>query len=191
MRSSESTPNPLPDASLRRYILVLGDDHPKACTGRRLLHRGLALLPPAAGRRDRVPVVLDPFSSEVLSRADRPTAERGGVLAVDCSWNRLSDRGPGGFGGRFAARGGRHRRLPLLVATNPQHYGRVGELNTAEALSAALYLLGDRPGAEHLLGGFAGASAFFDVNRARLERFSAARSSYDARGIEREIFGSS
>lgn len=133
--------------------------------------------------------MLDPFAPEPLSQRDLPPAEREGVTAVDCSWNRLSVRGhlPG-----TAARGGgsgRFRRLPLLVATNPQHFGRIGELNTVEALGAALYLLDHRSEAEELVQGFAGGTAFLEVNRERLERYRLARTPDEVRAVERALFG--
>jgi len=168
-------------------VLVIGDDHPRACTGRRLLRRGLAV----AFRPDQasaaLPVVLDPFAVEPLSSADAPAVERGGLLAVDCSWNRISEtnRLPGN--GRHP---GTARRLPMLLATNPQHYGRVGELNTAEALGAALCVLGRRAEAVNLLVGFAGGPVFFEVNRERLDRYRRARSSDAILDAEHFLFGS-
>jgi len=134
-------------------------------------------------------VVLDPHAREPLSRADGPAAQRDGVLAVDCSWNRLADRGslPGPSPGPEDR--GIRRRLPLLIAANPQHYGRLGELNTAEALAAALYVL-DRPSeAEALLEGLPGEGSFFEVNEARLERYRAATSAPEILAAERSLFG--
>lgn len=168
---------------------MVGDDHPKACTGRRLLHRGLAGPAGRAAVPSRPPVVLDPFADEPLSAADRSTAERGGLLAVDCSWNRLSERGRFFREGRGAAPFGRPRRLPLLVATNPQHFGRLAELNTAEALAAALYVLGRPAEASAVLVGFPGGEAFFEVNRDRLDRFARAATADDVRAAERSLFG--
>ncbi|EQD39056.1 protein containing DUF367, partial [mine drainage metagenome] len=152
------------------FLEVTGDDHPRACTGRRLLRRGLARSVERAGVVHPTPVVLDPYGHDPLSPADRAAAERGGVLAVDCSWNRVAARGglPGGRDGP-----GRRRRLPILVAANPQHYGRLAELNTVEALSAALYVLGHRAQAAALLEGFRGGGNFLEVNRSRLEAYAA------------------
>jgi pre-rRNA-processing protein TSR3 len=81
------------------------------------------------------------------------------------------------------------RRLPFLVAGNPQHFGRVGELNTVEALGAALYLVGESGAAESLLAGFAGGSAFLEMNRERLERFARAEEPEAVRELERTLYG--
>jgi len=78
----------------------------------------------------------------------------------------------------------------MLLATNPQHYGRVGELNTAEALGAALCVLGRRAEAVNLLVGFAGGPVFFEVNRERLDRYRRARSSDAILDAEHFLFGS-
>ena len=93
MGSSEST-RPLSRSNpLALFLEVTGDDHPKACTGRRLLQRGQARSVPRGRRVRPTPVVLDPYASDPLSAEDRLPAERGGLLAVDCSWNRLAARG--------------------------------------------------------------------------------------------------
>ncbi len=130
--------------------------------------------------------MLDPYASDPLSRADRGTAERGGLLVIDCSWNRLSASGrlPAAASRRRAVR----RRLPFLVAGNPQHFGRIGELNTVEALGAALYVLGRPSEAADLLGGFAGGAAFLEINRTRLERFARADDADETRRLERDLF---
>jgi pre-rRNA-processing protein TSR3 len=189
MPSSGSTRNPPRRFPIRRYVLIVGDDHPKACTGRRLLHRGLAATLSRPDGSPVPPVVLDPFAMEPLSRADRAVAERGGLVAVDCSWNRISDRGRLPAVGGSGRLSGPRRRLPLLVATNPQHYGRVGELNTAEALAASLCVLGQPNEAEELLRGFSGGPAFFEVNRERLGRYARARSAEAVREAERDLYG--
>jgi pre-rRNA-processing protein TSR3 len=191
MRSSGSTPRPSRSVPLSLYLEVTGDDHPKACTGRRLIHRGMARPLRGAGRIHPAPVVLDPYASEPLSAADLPAASRGGLLAVDCSWNRLATRGGFSEPTLRSIGDGRRRRLPILVAANPQHYGRWGELNTVEALSAALYVLG-RPGeAAGLLEGFRGGAGFLEVNRSRLDAYAAAVGPEEVRRIEQSLYGGS
>lgn len=183
MRSSASTPTlPADPGPIPLWIDVTGEDHPKACTGRKLLRRGLASRRGGGRTRPRAgPIRLDPHAATPLSPADASRALAGGILAVDCSWNRLGERrgelprSPGG------------RRLPYLLATNPQHYGRLSELNTAEALAAALWLLGERARAESLLAGFPGGPAFFEVNRRLLERYAACPDGESIVAAEREL----
>jgi pre-rRNA-processing protein TSR3 len=187
MRSSGSTPNPSPRPAIPLFLILAGEDHPRACTGRRLLHRGLVRQVRRVGGLKPPPIVLDPHAVDPLSAADRAPARRGGVLAVDCSWNRLAERG--GLPGVGSDGGGIHRRLPILVAANPQHYGRIAELNTVEALSAALYLLGQRADAERLVQGFRGGEGFFTINRERLGAFARARRPDAVRTLELQLYG--
>ncbi len=171
MRSSGSTPSPSHRPPVRLLLQVVGDDHPKACTGRRLLHRGLADPWARGGSRGPPPILLDPYAKGPLSPADQSAAEAGGLLVVDCSWNKLSERG------RFADPAGRRtfpRRLPLLIAGNPQHYGRLGELNTVEAFGAALWILGRPAEARALLESFHGGEAFLELNGMRLSEYAGA-----------------
>ena len=188
MGSSESTPGRSTRSKrpIRRLVLVIGDDHPKACTGRRLLRRGLAETPSPFARHAR-PIVLDPFAPEPLSAQDRPYAEAHGLLVVDGSWNRLSARGRLDVplaGGHVP-----HRRLPMLIATNPQHFGHLAELNSVEALAAALSVLGRANEASDLLEGFSGGTAFLAMNRERLEAYRRAVGPDGVRDAERRLFG--
>ncbi|HYB78837.1 MAG TPA: DUF367 domain-containing protein [Thermoplasmata archaeon] len=135
------------------------------------------------------PVVLDPYAPTPLSGADAESARRGGILVVDCSWNRLSARGmfPGEEGRR---RFGRiHRRLPLLIAANPQHYGRLTQLTTVEAFCGALSVLGREAEAKNVISGFAGGDEFLEINRIRLERYRHAAGPEEIRTAERDLFG--
>jgi len=190
MRSSGSTPSP-PEAAIRLSVVLVGDDHPRACTGRRLIRQHLAREASAAAARAGRAIVLDPYAPVPLTRADQARALHGGILAVDCSWNRLSadrSRGPDVRPIRGPAGA---RRLPMLLAANPQHFGRLGELNTAEALAAALFLVGRLAQAHALLAGFAGGRAFFEVNRERLEHYAAASSPEELLREERAAFARS
>jgi pre-rRNA-processing protein TSR3 len=189
MRFSGSTRSPRRRTTLRLLVVLAGEDHPKACTGRRLLHWGRVTQVPREDARSPNPIVLDPFSPTPLSATDRELAERGGLLAVDCSWNRLATRGT--FPDERRRQGSRapHRRLPILIATNPQHYGRVAQLNTVEALCAALSILGRPVEAEHLIAGFPGGDEFLNVNRARLDRYRAAATPDDITLAEKGLFG--
>ncbi len=188
MRSSGSTRNPRRNTPLRLLVVLAGEDHPKACTGRRLLHWGRVVQVPREDAGFPSPVVLDPYAPTPLSGADLEAAQGGGLLVVDCSWNRLASRGafPGDDG--RDRRHGTHRRLPVLIATNPQHYGRVAQLNTVEAFCAALFVLGRTQEAEDVITGFAGGDEFLKVNRERLDRYREASGPSDITTSERELF---
>ncbi|MGD0250000.1 MAG: DUF367 domain-containing protein [Thermoplasmata archaeon] len=189
MRSSGSTPNRRRKGALRLFVVLAGEDHPKACTGRRLLRWGRVIPVLREDARFPPPVVLDPYSPKPLSWDDREAAEQGGLLVVDCSWNRLADRGAFPGAGPENRSRATHRRLPILIATNPQHYGRVAQLNTVEALSAAVYLLGRVEEAAQLMDGFRGGDEFLEVNRDRLDRYRAAAGPAEVLVAEKVLFG--
>lgn len=189
MPSSKNTPSRSTSRPPRLLLWVAGDDDPKVCTGLRLIRLGRAFRVADPARLRPAPVVLDPYAPTPLSAADRPWASRGGLLAVDCSWNRLSDRGGFHFSGPGRPSGRNARRLPFLFAGNPQHYGRLGELNTAEALAAGLFVLGYEGAARELVRDFRGGPAFFDLNAAALARYASAPSGDEVLGAERDLFG--
>jgi rRNA small subunit aminocarboxypropyltransferase len=183
MASSRSTPGPSADGRVRLFVWIVGEDNPRLCTGRRLARFALAealYRPEFPGH----PVLLDPRAPTPVSRTDRLAARRDGILAVDCSWNQLASRGELPEGGLLSRRT-RPRRLPWLVATNPQHYGRWNELNTAEALAAALHVLGEPGQASALLAPFAGAAEFWKVNSSRLRLYGEAVDSEGVQTVER------
>jgi pre-rRNA-processing protein TSR3 len=188
MRSSGSTPSPPGSGPIRLYLFLAREDHPKACTGRYLLHRGLVRELRGPPTRP-VPLLLDPHAEQPLSPRDRAWVDRSGLLAVDCSWNRLRDRG--GYPDEERWLGGirERRRLPWLIATNPQHFGRLTELNTAEALAAAVWILGAPEQARRLLAGLRGGTAFFDINGAALTAFAGAPDAPALKAEETRIYG--
>ncbi|MFZ0830348.1 MAG: DUF367 domain-containing protein [Thermoplasmata archaeon] len=187
MASSRSTHSPSAKTAAPLFVRLTGEDHPRACTGRRLVHRGLAHEWKENGPVVRGPILLDPRAPDPLTSLDGPRAVSSGILVVDCSWNRLDQRG--GFDPAWSGLGRLpRRRLPWLLAGNPQHYGRVGELNTAEAFAGALDILGDRPGAERVLNTFAGGPGFLALNARLLEAYRGARSVDELHGAEREFF---
>jgi pre-rRNA-processing protein TSR3 len=179
MKSSGNTRHP--NSRIPLWIVLASEDNPKACTGRRAIRYALAV--EATDRHHPPPgaLLLDPYASTPLSRADSDAATEKGVVAVDCSWNRLSSRGRYPAGGSWLAALDQRRRLPLVLAANPQHYGRLGELNTAEALGASVYVLCGREEAKAFLERFSFGRSFLELNGELLERY---RDALDGKAIE-------
>jgi rRNA small subunit aminocarboxypropyltransferase len=189
MPSSGSTRSRSPDREIPLLLLFSGEDSPRACTGRRLLHAGLARevspgRPPRPG-----PVLLDPHAERPLGPGDRAAAHRGGLLIVDCSWNRLGARGGFPVAAPWLDRVEVRRRLPFVLAANPQHFGRLGELTTAEAAAAGLYLLGEPDRARALLGRFRGGLGFFELNASALARYTGSSTVDQLRAAETALYG--
>ena len=140
-------------------ILCFDQDDPKKCTAKRLErfnlsdnHSTFKTLPPMG-------LVLDPFSEKILSGADIPLAEVGGIVGVDCSWNRASET----FS-RLRLMGLEPRRLPLVTPANPVNSGKVGKLTTAEAIASALLICKQPEQAQKMMSVFKWGPAFLKLN---------------------------
>ena len=145
--------------SIELRVLELGQDDPRKCTARRLARMELARSYPAPARLPPMGIALDPFADRELSLADRELGQVGGLVGVDCSWNRATET----FA-RLRLHGLEPRRLPPLVPVNPVNAGKQGKLTTAEALAGALAILGERAHAVQLMGAFKWGPAFMALN---------------------------
>ncbi len=108
-------------------------------------------------------IYLDPYSPVVLSIDDAKVAQRRGIIALDCSWNKAQ---------KFTfkkIRGCKGRSLPFLIAVNPVNYGRPLRLSTIEAFISALWLIGQQEEAQELSELYKWAPHFLELNHDRLE----------------------
>ncbi|OII76886.1 hypothetical protein cand_022290 [Cryptosporidium andersoni] len=133
------------------------------CSGRKLIRfgyvRNLRCNKKWAG------IILSPRAKKKLSLGDLPLVIKSGIAAIDCSWNRIEELP------LRRIHNGNERLLPFLVAANSTHYGRPYELSCAEALSAALHILGFHKQACHLLDIFKGGLHFLEVNAELLDLY--------------------
>ena len=153
----------------RLYAVMEHEDDPKRCTASKLV-RFKELIEIPARKIPWGAVVLDPEAEKAVSREDLEHAKKHGILVLDCSWNKLSD---------FPKlRGGlRHRGLPFLLAANPTNFGKAQRLSSAEALAAALYIIGEKEHAERLMNKFKWGPVFIDINRDLLEAYASSETS--------------
>jgi pre-rRNA-processing protein TSR3 len=100
-------------------------------------------------------------------------------MAIDCSWEKAE----GVFMAQFP---GTNRKLPALMAANPVNYARIGKLSTAEALCAALHLMGFTSQARELLSPFRWCDTFFDLNKELLREYAHAENEESVVKIEME-----
>jgi len=172
----------LPDeVSVRLYVYMLEQDDPAKCTAGKLHRFRLAVRVTKARRLPRGGLLLNPYAGKVLTSADRAAAERRGLSAVDCSWERAGEVA-------WKRIPGLHRRLPLLLAANPVSYGRLARLSSLEALAAALYILGFREQAERLLRLYKWGPSFLALNREPLESYGRASTLDEVLEAEKEFF---
>ncbi len=156
-----------------------GSCDPAKCTALKLARLGRVTI---VRRLVEVPynyLILNPLSSVALSPADKKVFETKGMIAVDCSWNRLSNI--------FRKLRGVHRALPYLVATNPVNYGVPTKLSTVEAIGAALYILGFKEEAEKIFECFKWGPNFLKLNREPLEAYSSAKNSLEIVEFQKEF----
>ncbi len=162
------------DISIHAYYE--GDDDPDKCTARRLerfdraiLHRTMSGVPYG--------VVLNPHAERALSPADVADG-LGTLVALDCSWESAEEAS--------FSMNGVHRALPFLVAANPVNYGKPFQLTTAEALAAALVIVGEREHAELLLEPFRWGETFLTLNEEPLRRYSECKDSSEVVAVQEE-----
>ncbi|MBS7288043.1 MAG: DUF367 family protein [Candidatus Freyarchaeota archaeon] len=163
----------------RILIYHEGACDPAKCTALKLARLGKATI---VRRASDIPLnflILNPLSRIALSPADKEIFEVKGLVAVDCSWNRLSEV--------FRSIKGAHRALPYLVAANPVNYGVPTKLSTAEAIGASLYIFGFREKAKDILECFKWGSHFLMLNRELLEAYSSAKNSAEVVKLQEEF----
>lgn len=150
---------------------------PKKCTAKRMMKFGLGKEAKTLGSIPSGSIVLSPFSDRAMSPADIHAARKG-LVVMDLTWTNI-DEFP-------RLKRCEERALPYLLAANPINWGRPMELNSAEAVMAALYILGEKEQASEFLGRFNWAPEFMRLNGNLLEDYSNARDSTEVVRIQNE-----
>ena len=153
---------------------------PKKCTAMRLHRFGKIKMVFKPQELPKSAILLDPFAERALSREDAEVARKHGLVALDCSWKQIEQIS------RIRVRMV-PRALPYLVATNPTHYGRPTTLSTAEALAAALVIIGDKTRAKEILNKFKWGPTFLELNREPLEAYAHAKDSTEIVILQRQF----
>jgi pre-rRNA-processing protein TSR3 len=143
-----------------------------------MVHLGLAQRVSPKFHASDATLVLNPYAHRILSPLD---SRAKGILVIDCSWNQAREI-------FFRKVGGKHRRLPALLAANPTNYSKLGILSSVEAVAATLYILGHREAATRCLSIYKWAPNFESLNKEPLEAYSSARSEADILKIEPQFF---
>jgi len=165
---------------LELFIYHSEECDPKKCTGLRLGRMDKAKILHERREIPRSSVLLEPFASKALSPKDCEIARKNGITALDCSWNRIDQIHD--FKENLVPRG-----LPYLVAANPYILRPSNKLSTLEALTAALYILGEKDQARELLEGFKWGPTFLELNEDPLEAYSQAENSTDIVEIQKDF----
>ncbi|MGQ4833277.1 MAG: DUF367 family protein [Candidatus Asgardarchaeia archaeon] len=154
-------------------------DDSKKCTANKLVKHNMAKIVFKLPRRA---IFLNPFSHKYLLPLDRLIAIKFGILVFDISWKNANI---------FFRRTTKFdRKLPFLVAANPINYGKPYMLSSAEAIAAALYILGFKEKSYELMSIFKWGHTFFSLNNERLEAYSSAKDENDMKMLESKFISS-
>ena len=154
------------------HIYHEGDDDPAKCTARRLADEGEARLHESYDPLPRS-TALSPYADTALSPADSPP-----IVVFDSSWESAEEVA--------APYDGVERALPFVVAANPVSYGKPFRLNTAEAVVAALYIVGEKEDARRIASYFDYGKTFLELNREPLERYAACGTSEEVVEVQED-----
>ncbi|HDN68062.1 MAG TPA: DUF367 domain-containing protein [Methanomicrobia archaeon] len=186
---------------MRLYAYDEGQCDPKKCTVRKLARAGLVKSVKVLRKIPHNTILLLPTAEKALSPADKST--KTSVTVLDCSWKKTETGGFEDFlrreeqvgrerqvgwerKGKSGRRewGRRKRALPFLIAANPVNYGKPFLLSSAEALAAALFILGEQEQSQRVLGGFKWGNEFLRLNWERLLAYSGAKDSAEVVALQ-------
>jgi pre-rRNA-processing protein TSR3 len=153
-------------ATVPIHIYHTGQDDPRKNTALKLHRAGKAILFDDLRKAPRHSVLLNPFAKKALSKEDHADMARNGLLALDCSWKQAEEAFPALLGST------RSRALPFLVAANPVNYGKPFVLSTAEAIGAALHIVGEVRQAKAVLSAVPFGALFLEINKNPLEDYA-------------------
>jgi pre-rRNA-processing protein TSR3 len=154
---------------------------PRKCSALKLKRHNLVRIVHHTKSLPRGAAILNPFSTNALSPADRERIEKRGLVALDLSWEHANN------GAKFLSLRGAPRCLPYLIAGNPVNYGKPTKLSTVEALASALIITGLEEEGEKLLSIFKWGSTFMDLNKHILNLYKGAQDSTEVIELQREV----
>lgn len=182
LEEEESPNHSRREMQVRVLLWEFGQNDPKRDSGSKLCRLGLAGQLRVGQSFNGI--VLSSEAKVFVSAADAAVARSFGVAGVNCSWNRVGEIPFGALG-----RDRNQRLLPHLLAANPVNYGRPFKLNTAEAIAAALVIMGLRDDAEELLSPFNYGPEFLRMNASFLEAYERCGSSAEVEAAHASIVG--
>ena len=161
------------------FVYDEGDCDPKKCTTKKMIRFHLVQEVSSIRRLPYGSIVLNPMAEKALSPEDIPRGRQHGVVVMDLSWANI-DKWPE-MRHDLAQRG-----LPYMLAANPINWGKPMKLSSAEALAAAVFILGEKQQAEDILNKFKWGPNFLTLNKEPLERYATAKTSAEVVSIMKE-----
>jgi pre-rRNA-processing protein TSR3 len=164
---------------LNVFVIDYAQDDPAKCTAAKMVKMGLATGVTKKFHASNTTIVLNPYAGTLLTPLDASSVKS--ILAIDCSWNLAQEV-------FFRKIGGKHRRLPALLAGNPTNYSRLGILSSVEAVAATLFILGEEKEAREFLSIYKWGPTFESLNHDPLQDYGKATSEMEIEEIERSYF---
>ncbi|MDA4117623.1 MAG: DUF367 family protein [Thaumarchaeota archaeon] len=161
------------------FVIDYAQDDPAKCTAAKMVKMELATEVTKKFHASDTTIVLNPYAGTLLTPLDAGSVKS--ILAIDCSWNLAQEV-------FFRKIGGKHRRLPALLAGNPTNYSRRGILSSVEAVAATLFILGEEKEAREFLSIYKWGPTFESLNHDPLHDYSKATSEMEIEEIERSYF---
>ncbi|MDP6011094.1 MAG: DUF367 family protein [Candidatus Poseidoniaceae archaeon] len=167
------------------HAIWLAQDDKSKNTAVKLSRREQLILHERISRLPRNGIILDPLCGKVVGPEDKELIARGGALVgLDCSWAQI-ESSVELVNKRTKLKS---RMLPLLLAANPVNWGKPGKLTTAEALAAALWILGHKVQARSILAAFSWGEQFLNLNMEPLEAYASAETSKELVRMQLDFF---
>jgi len=152
---------------MQLYAYDAGQCDPKKCTARKLAREGVIKSVNVMRKIPYKTILLVPFAEKALSPADIKSTSS--ITVFDCSWDEIA-----AFKEALRKLKRIKRALPYLIAANPTNYGKPFILCSAEALAAALFIVGEKEQSQYILSKFKWGDEFLRLNEDRLLAYSEA-----------------
>eukprot|EP01031_Cornospumella_fuschlensis_P037314 gene37314-45303_t len=160
----------------RVYLWEFNQNDPKRDSGVKLCRMGLATRLKIG--RPFNGIVLSADATKVISKEDMSIVQQYGIAGINCSWNRLGEVPVATLG-----KTRNQRKLPLIYAANTVNYGKACKMNTAEALAAALFIVGYTQDAATLMSSFSYGPEFLRINAGLLEAYEQCKSEREVQNV--------
>lgn len=170
---------------MKIYVIHLGECDVRKCTAMKLRNFKKVRFISQNDRKSKGAIFLDPFAEKALSKEDRETVEKNGIVALDGSWKKVEIKKFVTFCKKYHP-----RALPYLVAGNPTHYGIPTKLSTVEALAFALFIIDFKEEALVLLKLFSWGMSSFRLNQPLLDTYSEVSTSEEIVSLQNEFLES-
>ncbi len=164
---------------VRLFVYDEKECDPKKCTAKKMIRFKLVERLPSLRSIPRGSIVLNPMAEKAISREDAARAVENGIVVMDLSWKNIESFPK-------MREDVAQRALPYLLAANPVNWGKPMKLSSAEAMSAALFIMGFREEARTILSKFSWGEQFLLLNNEPLDRYSSAETSEEVVKIQKE-----